>query len=668
MPALDDRNAVLDGIRGVAIALVVGYHAFPTALPGGFVGVSAFFTLSGFLITSRLLAERDREGGTSLVGFWSGRVRRLLPAAILTIAVTYAIVAWRGELTSGFGAGATAALLNVRNWWQLADGGGYGALFERADPLDHFWSLAIEEQFYLLFPIAFVLLARRRRGPVLIGLATVAALVFVLPGVFGLGFETRYLSSHLRIGEILVGVALAFAVAGLSSAAAAAHRGLMLAGIAGVPAVVGITAVALLVDYGSPFFLAGFAPIALLTVIGIASALSGDGNARLVLGNGPLSWLGRISYSLYLVHWPLLVLFGDGTTATGIALVAASVVVAHGLHLLVERPLMVRLPRRPLTLTAGAVVLAVCTGAVVVTRPTPERDFLGELSAAARDVPDAARAAESPPTSVAPIVPTSTAVPPTTAPIATAAAVPPTTASPPATTADPADLPTLGYIGDSVALSLLLSTQFWNERTAHFRDGPTLVELGCGVVRFPTNGARTRPDCPDVAQRVAEIPPGSLDVAIVASCQWELVDRPLPGDATTRSITDPSFRSYVATEYERVARALLDRGVEQVLWTACAPMSQVTAPPDMSDSARASRAPERVAALNEVVTDLSRREPQVTVLPLDRLLAGHIDDPTLRPDGSHVEFAADVGFAEPFGDLVVCALAHAEGCRVPSIR
>ncbi|MBU6328470.1 MAG: acyltransferase, partial [Acidobacteria bacterium] len=145
---------VLDGLRGLAVAAVVLFHFLPDQFPGGFLGVDVFFVLSGFLLTSLVLVEHHNTKGLSLRGFWERRIRRLLPAALTVVVVSVALAfILEPDYTRAVLRGdAISAITYVSNWWSIVHGQSYASHFGPPSPVAHFWSLAVEEQFYLLFP------------------------------------------------------------------------------------------------------------------------------------------------------------------------------------------------------------------------------------------------------------------------------------------------------------------------------------------------------------------------------------------------------------------------------------------------------------------------------------------------------------------------------------
>ena len=155
----------LDGVRALAVAAVLAFHGGLAVLPGGFLGVDAFFVLSGYLITSLLLAEWQRSGGIDVVAFWTRRIRRLLPALVVVVgavALAAPVLVTSGEVLQ-LRRAAWATLLYANNWQMVLEGDDYFARTAAPDPLEHTWSLAIEEQFYLVWPLLLVLVLQARR-------------------------------------------------------------------------------------------------------------------------------------------------------------------------------------------------------------------------------------------------------------------------------------------------------------------------------------------------------------------------------------------------------------------------------------------------------------------------------------------------------------------------
>ncbi|MFM7062744.1 MAG: acyltransferase family protein [Actinomycetes bacterium] len=372
------RHAALDGLRTVAVVLVVLYHLGVPGLGGGFVGVDLFFVISGYLITALLLREVDRTGGIAVGDFLRRRVRRLWPLAwvvLAAVAVAGAVGVWDASQRKALPVETAAALALVANW-QQALGGGYVRQFVAPSPLRHFWSLAIEEQFYLLWPAALLgataLAARwtpRRRS--LVPAVMVAALVLVsVASGFAMDPSWAYLSTVTRMVALLAGAALALAWRPHPLAAPVGPRvypALLAAGAAGA-VVVGVLAV---VARPEDAWLGhgGFALVALAGTAVVAACLGGVGGA--LLASGTMVWLGRRSYGIYLVHWPLVVALGPGRPVWLRCLVVlpASVALAALLHHVVEEPARLRRVRPALLGLAGVVVLAVTATALWAGAP-----------------------------------------------------------------------------------------------------------------------------------------------------------------------------------------------------------------------------------------------------------------------------------------------------------
>ena len=466
----------IDGLRAFAVGAVLLFHA--EHLSGGFLGVDTFFVLSGFLITRQMLNEVDTTGRISLRNFWSRRARRLLPALLLLLAVVTLVGAEWGLAAERFTIRNESlwALGFVLNWHHIASSADYWTSLSSPSPLTHLWSLAVEEQFYLLWPLAVVALIWRRANrerAVLIGCVIGASVSFaVMAVVYAPTSSTRaYEGTDTRIGALLIGATCATSIVQARSdeiiARLGRYRGIVIA----LPVMVLVWMWARVDGRNSWLYHGGFLLHALLVAIVLlgVGTLAGTNWLQTMLRVRPLRWLGQLSYGLYLWHWPIYVALSPERTSlsrwplTAVRL-AVTLVAATVSYYAIERPIRYGLQHRPLPLTAlGSVAgIAVMALAVVVVPLPDARPAPIDLAGLTVPTVDAAAAAT---TTTVPITAGATATPNDSATTdvdngAVASTVSTTIAAVPATTTTtPQPLPDLRevlWFGDSIAFTTSL--------------------------------------------------------------------------------------------------------------------------------------------------------------------------------------------------------------------
>ena len=361
----------IDGLRAIAVAAVVICHAVPAALPGGFVGVDIFFVISGYLISAILIGDLEHDR-FSLLRFYDRRIRRIFPALIAMLAVTCAIgwfVLFRPEFQL-LGSHITASALfseNVLLWSENS----YFDVSSGTKPLLHLWSLAIEEQFYIFWPL-LMYLAWRGHVKFITMFAVLGTLSFGM-NLFDIHHDptAAYYSPIGRFWELMIGSCLAYL---------RAEQAQSLTRFKNFQSAAGAIFIAVSLALTNPERdFPGF--WALLPTAGTFLLISGGELSwvnRKILSSRPFVWGGLISYPLYLWHWPLLsfgtIVFGELSPMKALILVAIAAIAATATFLFIERPFRIRSEGaiKPLLLAAAMVAVLVC-GALVMTKVLPPR-------------------------------------------------------------------------------------------------------------------------------------------------------------------------------------------------------------------------------------------------------------------------------------------------------
>jgi peptidoglycan/LPS O-acetylase OafA/YrhL len=549
----------LDGLRALAVVGVLLYHAGVPWARGGFLGVDLFFVLSGFLITTLLLREHAWSGRIDLIAFWGRRARRLYPALLLVLVT---VVLWAALTASSAQRGALrgdgiAALFYVANWHFVAANQGYFAQYADPSPLLHTWSLGIEEQFYLGWPLLVVALLRLRRDgrwlmQAALAMAAGSALWMALAYRPGTDPSRVYYGTDTRAHTILIGVAFALLLraetggAGARPTATRRRR----AGLSALLAVAALLAAMVLIsDHLTALYRGGFAAYALLAGLLIAGVVVAP---RCVvaraLSTAPLVWLGRVSYGVYLWHWPVyLALNGARTGLSGYPLLvmrlAVTLAIASASYLLLERPLLrgrlrglrarVALPGAVAT---ASVVLVACTS--TVSSPVTARSTRAASSGGLAEPP-------SPPASTSPRRTVSGA-----------------------RAHRAGRLPLrVTFLGDSVALTLAQGLP----ETKAVKPVNRAI-LGCGITTLSpyryfgavrTFGRR----CGRWPQTwAADVRRTRPDVVVVLVGRWEVMDQQLRG--RWRHVGDPDLDSYLTGAFGTALTAAKASGASVVFLTA----------------------------------------------------------------------------------------------------
>jgi peptidoglycan/LPS O-acetylase OafA/YrhL len=602
----------LDGLRAVAVSVVVLYHLDYGWMRGGFMGVDAFFVLSGFLITSLLLREWRHTDRVHFGQFWSRRARRLLPAVFLMIAfaaVYGSTIVTSAELGS-LRWDAVSGVLYYANWHFISSGQSYFALFAAPSPLTHLWSLAIEEQFYLVWPVVFAVVAARGRlravFAVCVGGIVVSQIVMV--AMYDPANPSRaYYATPARLNTLLVGCALAVLLMIRPDLIRRCSRALLT--LIALVALAMCTVAWVRATASRTFFWGGDTLFALAFAALLFAFQGARTPLRWVFELRPLVWLGTISYGVYLWHWPAIVfLTEDRTGLSGRTLdvvrVAVTLAVSYASIRLLERP--VRHSRGPVlrwVLPATAVTLGIAL--VATAGATGPPNFAAARGA--HPCPDWGQAD-----------------------IATASKV--------ITERGVPNVPALAgknitVIGDSRACSLVVGFDA-AASLAGFTAGNGAV-LGCGVVaeRFDVSGlipAVWRDKCPAAFAAAFDRVRSHANVLVWWSA-WEGEDL-LVGDRTIPP-DDPLHDLLLRTRMERWLATQVPPDVQVAI--------VLTPQPNATANADAVQHPKQ---LNRVYEGFAAAHPdRVHLLDLDRFLCPdgapcdpQVDGQAVRYDGTHL--------------------------------
>ena len=653
----------LDGVRAVAVTMVLLFHGGVGWMRGGYFGVSVFFTLSGYLITSLLVREYDATARVSPGAFYVRRAKRLLPASTVCLAAVSILATrdvWRGA--DHLRRDALGALFQVANWVQLGGGGSYTDLQSKSaglrSPLDHYWSLAIEEQFYWVWPLAFWGVARlgRRRGwsltRIMLSITVVLAAAAPLIALIW-GRDAAYWATPARAAEILIGALLAVA---MREGKISPQRWMAPVFLATV-----VVIAVVLPPAGGPAYHGAF-PLLAVASGGLLLGLQRGGRVTSALSWKPLVGLGAISYGVYLFHFPVYVLMSaDRVGRSGWQLLVAQVAVTLAIAVvsfwLIERPIRRATFSGARTAINAAVAVGLAMTAVLFV-PTRDASYWAASASAvaAAEIPTGETVvALAPATTVSTRVnivkttshtrstSTSTSSPTDeTSPATTSSSLPPPAAS---ASPEPPAIPALNrpvriiVLGDSTAEATGTGLVEWAALNPTVAEVSVMAAPGCGFIRVgapvPDVGADGRAYCNrvldhDLPKALHRLAP---DVIMMMTTMPDILPRVFDPAVGPLTPVDSDFVQQARRDYLAVINLILTNSSAHVVF-----IKPPLINPYWMDVDSESRDPVVHGVMERLMVELVAEHPdRLLLLDMRAWLEDHgLDqDHAVRPDGIH---------------------------------
>lgn len=589
----------VEGLRGLCIVAVLTYHYWVKQVPAGFLGVSVFFTISGFVITNALIQLSEKSSRVDVYGFLVRRFRRLWPAATLVLALTllYSLIA--GWASRAMASDSFAAFFQYYNWRVITTGTVYGQSLPSI--FGHFWSLSIEAQFYVLAPLIFLI--SRGRKMIQISLFALNIVVAIVVATTSTSLTFVYSSTITRSAEISVGCLLAFAIKPIKRLTSK----LVLDHLASLLAFLAFAVLTMLTLRSgiqtSAYAHGGLVLISVLSALLIIGASFGK-VASAVFSSRPLTWLGRISYSLYLVHFPIRIILiwsGIWPEIQPWLSVAVSIIVASLLFRFIERPFRESryLPNTKLILATALVLLFAITQILVRMNPPIDGKSFESLQNELRTLTEDSEVLSD------------------------------------------GEIPRVGIYGDSMAVGISIGL---SQVKSDFQFVGGYAELGCPIGHggLRRGFAATGDDETEIAWPVeavcdtenwaattSDLRP--IDVGIVLTGNWDLVGRQVEAlGPDWHTIEEPKYQSWLLGEMERAVDGIHNAGVKQVMW--------LTLPANVGYQPS-----QRLDIFNELVARVASTRDWITIVDYASYIRAHNE---WRPDGIHVSETTSLPFVE----------------------